>query len=78
MSVSSPLDVIAELRIYCHFGVVSNLLIYVEAATCIKGRVSSVSISRVGETGGVDMKHEQVVRWVIPVVDDNNPANMTP
>ena len=24
------------------------------------------------------MKHEHVVRWVIPVVDDSKPANMTP
>ena len=43
-----------------------------------RANVSSVSISRDVDTSGVDVKHEQVVRLIIPVVDVNRPANITP
>ena len=43
-----------------------------------RASVSSVSISRDVDTGGVDVKHELVVGLIIPVVVVNKPANITP
>ena len=79
MIVSSPLDVNAELRdLLSLLELFPTSLSRKRLPLVSRASVSSVSISRVGDTGGVDMKHEQVVGLIIPVVDDSNPANMTP
>ena len=70
-----------SLGVYCHFGVVPTSCSKKREPLVSRAKVSSVSISSVGVTGGEAMKHEQnehLVRWVIPEVDDSNPANMTP
>ena len=63
---------------YCHFGVVPTSWSRKREPLVSSAKVSSVSVSSVGVTGGEAMKHEHVVRWVIPEVDESNPANMTP
>ena len=63
---------------YCNLGVVPTSWSRKSEPLVSSAKVSSFSFSSVGVTGGDARKHEHVVRWDIPEVDESKPANMTP